>query len=107
MIASDAFAVGATIERPIMEDGELAVSGWLDIKFDHIGFEPKRLAHGSNRVFEILMFWWINTCSCAGIVGDALRVKRLCHPPMSQQKWLAAMPCEKKRTIIEVYVDYQ
>src|SRR5689334_14160382 len=99
MIASDARAVGATIERPIMEDSKFTVSGWLDIKFDHIRTKPKRLAHGSNRVFEILMFRWINTRGRAGIVGNTFRVKRLRHTPMSQQKWLAVMLCEKKRAI--------
>src|SRR5690349_1051470 len=99
MIARDAFAVGATIERPIMEDGKLAVPGWLDIKFDHIGPEPKRLAHGSNRVFDILMFRWINTRGRAGIVGNTFRVKRLCHTPMSQQQRLATVCLKEKWTI--------
>jgi hypothetical protein len=84
--ARDAAAVGAAVERPIVEHGEVAVGGRMDVELDDVGAGSEGGLHGGNGVLEIRMLGRVNARGGAGVAGQALARVGLREAAMGEQR---------------------
>src|SRR5262245_46932281 len=87
MLACDALAVSAAVERPVVKHGEVAVGGRMDIELDDVGAGTESGFHRGDRVLEIRVRGRVNTRGGAGVVGDAVEIEGLRQPAMREQDW--------------------
>jgi hypothetical protein len=79
-----------------MEDGELAVSGRMDIKFDDIGTGLKAGFYRRKRILQVAVRWRQHTGGCAGVILEVTRVKLLRDASVDQQcRRSRPMGCEQ------------
>ena len=70
MTARLAMAVGPAVESPVVEDGELAVRGGVDIEFHHLGAKVERGLHRGQGIFDLRRDRQANSGRGTGVVGD-------------------------------------
>ena len=83
--ARDAVAVGAAVQGPVMEDGELAVGGRVNVEFDDVGAGGEGGAHRGQGVFDEGMLGRKNPRRGAGRRRQARRGIGLGQPAMREQ----------------------
>ena len=54
VVAGDAVAVGAAVERPVVEDDEMAVGGRVNVELDHVGAGGEGRAEAGDGVLQIM-----------------------------------------------------
>jgi hypothetical protein len=84
-----------------VEDSELSIFGWLDIKFDDIGVKLKGRLHRGNGVLKVRMSWRKHTSSGTGLVGQTHRGVCLREPSIGEQKWFPVALFDEEWTIIQ------
>jgi hypothetical protein len=102
MLAGDAFAVSAAVERPVVKHGEVAIGGRMHVELDDVGACSEGGLDGGNRVLEIRMRGRVNACGGAAVVGDAVEIEGLRQPAMRQQNGTASGRAAQPVGIVEI-----
>lgn len=68
VLARIAGAFCATIQRPVVEDDEMAIGGRVDVEFDEVRSGGEGCFEAGNGVFQIGMFGRENALGRAGVV---------------------------------------
>jgi len=76
-VADIALSVGPAIERPVVEDGDLAVSGRRNVDLDHVRAKIGRGRQRTGRVLEVVVDWLLDPGGGAGVAADALVIVKL------------------------------
>ena len=85
VVARDTVTIGPAVERPVMENGEVAVRCRVDIELDHIRAEAKRFPHRRQRVLDVRMLRRMDARCRAGFAVDTVEVEGLGQAAMREQ----------------------
>ena len=72
VIARRAVALGAAVERPVVEDREIAVGRRMDVELDDVGAGGKRRLHRGEGVLDELVLGLIDARRRAGVALEIL-----------------------------------
>lgn len=85
LLAGDALAVGPTIQGPVVEHREVAISGWMHVEFDPVGAEVKGGPHRWEGVLQEAVRRLHHTACGAAIHRQTLTVEVLEETAMRKQ----------------------
>ena len=102
MLARDAVAIGAAIQRPVVKHREFAIGGGMNIELDDVGAGLKAGSHRFDRVLQISMDRRQHPRRRAGVVLQVAFVETLRNSPMRQHDRLAVAVRSQKIAVVDV-----
>lgn len=101
MGARFSLAFGAAVQRPVVEDRELAVRGRVDVEFESVSAKRECGFHRGNRVFKERMAGWQHAFGRAGVGAEILAVEILRQAAMRKHGRGAAQTARQQRAVVE------
>ncbi len=102
LLAGDAVPVGAAVERPVVEDGELPVRRRMHVDLDDIGAGGKARLHRADGILEIIVFRRQHAARRAGVILQIALVEALGEAAMGEQQRLSRAVLRQKAAIVEI-----
>ena len=102
VLARDAMAVGAAVERPVVKHREFAVGGGMNIDFDDVGAGLKAGPHRADRILQVSVGRRQHPRGRAGVVLQVAFVETLRHSPMCEHDRLAFAVGRQKIAVVDV-----
>ncbi len=102
MLTRDPTLLGAAIERPVMEDCELAIGGGMNVDLDNVGARVKSGAYPANRVLQVIVGRRQHPCRSAGVVLQVVLVETLRDPAMREQDGISLVTRRQKTGIVDI-----
>jgi hypothetical protein len=85
MIARRAIAIGAAVERPVVENREVAIGRRVDVELDDVGAGREGRFHGRQRVLDERVLRRIDSRRRTSIALQILAREGLCKTAMGEQ----------------------
>ena len=102
VLAGDAAAVGAAVHGPVVEHGEMAVGGRVDVELDDVGAGLERRPHRRQRVLQERVLRRMDARRRAGVVLEALEVVGLRQAAVGEQRRPGRPVEHQPRRVVEI-----
>ena len=100
LLAYDTASVRAAVQRPIVKDREMAVTGRMNIELNDIRARVESRAHRGQRILDEIVPWSIDHRRRAGLLCQSLGTIRLMHAAMREENRPAGC-CRSKPTRVQ------